>query len=145
MTGQEQAFALGRAWEASPEPKRQFVLQIVHPDMQVDTFRIGPHTPSMKTEDVHLVHRLWLNITREQGLDRLHHHDILTEALTRFARDYAGRDRDDILKELRKTAGRTVTSRPIGVDTIPEANTPALNPKPPKSDQGPPSPPVISP
>jgi len=69
----------------------------------------------------------------------------LTEALTRFARDYAGRDRDDILKELRKTAGRTVTSRPIGVDTIPEANTPALNPKPPKSDQGPPSPPVISP
>ena len=33
MTGQEQAFALGRAWEASPEPKRQFVLQIVHPDM----------------------------------------------------------------------------------------------------------------
>ena len=31
MTGQEQAFALGRAWEADPEPKRQFVLQIVHP------------------------------------------------------------------------------------------------------------------
>jgi amino acid transporter len=145
MSGQEQAFALGRAWEASPEPKRQFVLQIVHPDMQVDTFRIGPHTPSMKTEDVHLVHRLWLNITREQGLDRLHHHDILTEALTRFARDYAGRDRDDILKELRKTTGRTITSRPIGVDTIPEANTPALNPKPPKTDQGPPSPPVIGP
>ena len=56
----------------------------------------------MKTEDVHLVHRLWLNITREPGLEKLHHHDILTEALTRFARDYAGHDRDDILKELRK-------------------------------------------
>jgi amino acid transporter len=145
MTGQEQAFALGRAWEASPEPKRQFVLQIVHPDMQVDTFRIGPHTPSMKTEDVHLVHRLWLNITREQGLDRLHHHDILTEALTRFARDYAGRDREDILKELRKTIGRTVTSRPVGVDTIPEANNPPQISKTIKSDQGPPSPPVVTP
>ena len=108
MTPQEQAFELGRAWEGAPEPKRQFVLQIVHPDFIVDTFRIGPHTPTLKTEDVHLVHRLWLNITREQGLEKIHHHDILTEALTRFARDYAGRERPDILKDLRKTSGQTV-------------------------------------
>jgi len=74
--------------------------------MTVDTFRIGPHTPTMKTEDVHLVHRLWLNITRETGLDAVHHHDILTEALTRFARDYAGHDRESILKELRRISGR---------------------------------------
>src|SRR6267143_125538 len=43
MTAQEQAFELGHAWEATPEPKRQFVLQIVRPDMKVDTFHIGPH------------------------------------------------------------------------------------------------------
>jgi hypothetical protein len=104
MSAHEQAFELGRAWEALPEPKRQFVFQVVRPDMTVDTFRIGPHTPTMKTEDVHLVHRLWLNITREQGLDRVHHHDILTEALTRFARDYTGHDREDILKQLRRAA-----------------------------------------
>jgi amino acid transporter len=116
MTAEEQAFAIGRAWEAIPEPKRQFVLQIVHPDAKVDTFHIGPHTPSMKTEDIHLVHRLWLNITRERGLDKIHHNDILTEALTRFARDYAGRDRDEILGELRRTARQTVITRPIGGD-----------------------------
>jgi amino acid transporter len=117
ITPQEQAFQLGRSWEAVEEPKRQFVLQIVHPDLKaVDTFHIGPHTPSMKSEDVHLVHRLWLNITREPGLDKVHHHDILTEALTRFARDYAGRERDEILKELRKTSGKTVTTRPSGDD-----------------------------
>ena len=52
MTAQEQAFELGRAWEATEEPKKQFVLQIVHPNQKVDTFRIGPHTPTMKTEDV---------------------------------------------------------------------------------------------
>jgi amino acid transporter len=103
MTPEEQAFALGRAWEGVPEPKRQFVLQVVRPDGKVDTFRIGPHTPTMKNEDVLLLHRLWLNMTREQGLDKLHHHDILTEALTRLARDYAARDREDILKELRRT------------------------------------------
>jgi len=32
MTPAEQAYALGNAWEALPEPKRQFVLQIVRPD-----------------------------------------------------------------------------------------------------------------
>jgi amino acid transporter len=155
MTAQEQAFELGRAWEATPEPKRQFVLQIVYPDLKVDTFHIGPHTPSMKTEDVHLVHRLWLNITRETGLDNLHHHDILTEALTRFARDYAGRERDDILRELRKTSGKTVTSRPLRGNgdrpekpavTPPKAEGPdSKKPSSGKDDEGPPSPPVVSP
>ncbi len=55
MTPEEQAFALGRAWEGVPEPKRQFVLQVVRPDSKVDTFRIGPHTPTMKNEDVLLL------------------------------------------------------------------------------------------
>jgi amino acid transporter len=104
MTPQEQAFNLGRAWEGLSEPKRQFVLQVVHPNTEIDTFRIGPHSPSMKDEDVLLLHRLWLNITREPGLDRLHHHEILREALTRFAHDYGARDRDDILKELRRVS-----------------------------------------
>jgi amino acid transporter len=102
MTTAEQAFGLGSAWESIPEPKRQFVLQIVQPDSVVDTFRIGPHTPTMKNEDVVLLHRLWLNITREPGLENVHHHDILTEALTRFAHDYGARDREDIVKELRR-------------------------------------------
>src|SRR5580658_6196604 len=31
-TAAEQAFALGTAWEAIPEPKQQFILQIVRPD-----------------------------------------------------------------------------------------------------------------
>jgi len=144
MTAQEQAFELGRAWEAAPEPKRQFVVQIVHPDQQVDTFRIGPHTPSIKSEDVHLIHRLWLNITREPGLDKLHHHDVVTEALTRFARDYAGRDRQDILRELRKTTGKTVATRAIGGD----GNKPPARQDDDvarKKDDGPPSPPVVGP
>jgi hypothetical protein len=101
MTSQEQAFKLGEAWEMAPEPKRQFVLQIVRPDMQVETFRIGPHTPSMKTEDVLLVHRLWLNITKRPGLENVHHSDLVTVALTRFARDF-GTHPEEVTKELRK-------------------------------------------
>src|SRR5262249_21150573 len=56
MSGEEQAFRLGQAWEAMPDPKRQFVFQVVHPDHQVETFRIGPHTPTMKSADFNLVH-----------------------------------------------------------------------------------------
>ena len=81
MTGEEQAFQLGRAWEAMPEPKRQFVFQVVRPD-HVDTFRIGPHTPTMKTEDVHLVHKIWLDIKQSAGAEDIHHSDIVTLALT---------------------------------------------------------------
>jgi amino acid transporter len=102
MTAAEQAFGLGSAWEAIAEPKQQFVLQIVKPDGSVDTFRIGPHTPSMKNEDVVLLHRLWLNVTREPGLENIHHHDILTEALTRFARDYGASEREEIVTDLQR-------------------------------------------
>jgi len=117
MSPQEQAFNLGRAWEQLPEPKRQFVLQVVPPDGYVVTFRIGPHSPTMKDEDVLLLHRLWLNITREPGLDKLHHHEILREALTRFARDYGARDREQILKDLRRVNASDTTDKdsPQGV------------------------------
>ena len=111
MTTAEQAFALGRAWEAIPEPKQQFVLQIVRPDGTVDSFRIGPHTPTMKNEDVVLLHRLWLNVTREPGLENIHHHDILTQALTRFARDFGAREHEDIVRELRRNTSEADPSQ----------------------------------
>ena len=111
MSPQEQSFLLGRAWEAMPQPKRQFVLHIVHPDMTADTFRIGPHTPTLKGEDVDLVHRLWLSMTHEPGMDRLHHSDIITAALTRLAREYAGREHEDIMRELRKATGSLTVER----------------------------------
>ena len=135
MTPAEQAFALGRAWENVSEPKRQFVLQIVRPEGKVDTFRIGPHTPTMKNEDILLLHRLWLNITREPGLANVHHHEILTEALTRFAHDYAARDRQDILKELRRISveGSSGTPRRSAGPTLPVQAEPS-NPGP---DTGP--------
>ncbi|HEV3205916.1 MAG TPA: APC family permease [Terriglobales bacterium] len=151
MSSQEQAFYLGRAWEAMPEPKRQFIFQVVRPDLSVDTFHIGPHTPSLKTEDVHLVHRLWLNITREPGLEKLHHHEILTEALTRFAREYAGRDRQEILRELRRSSGTTVTTRALGDGGEAARPQPLASPPDPDLDpdedeaDGPPTPPVVGP
>ena len=133
MTPPEQAFELGRAWESIAEPKGQFVLQIVRPGNIVDTFRIGPHTPTMKNEDVILLHRLWLNITREPGLEKVHHHDILTEALVRFAHDYGARDREDIIKELRRTAADSGVILPR---RIADQVGPTVQPDPARKDRG---------
>ncbi len=103
MTGEEQAFRMGQAWEAMPEPKRQFVFQVVRPDNTVETYRIGPHTPTMKNEDVRLVHKLWLDVKKYPGTEEIHHSDIVTLALTRLARDYS-LDRDDVMKNLKRGA-----------------------------------------
>jgi amino acid transporter len=101
MTPQEQSFYLGRAWEAMPDPKRQFLFQVVKPDFTVETYTIGPHTPSLKPEDVQLTHRLWLQMTRLPGLEKLHHADVISLALTRLARDFTGRGHDEVVRELK--------------------------------------------
>ena len=103
LTSEEQAFRVGQAWEAMAEPKRQFVFHVVKPDGVVDTYRIGPHTPTMKAEDVRLVHKLWLDLKRYQGTEDIHHSDIVTLALTRLARDY-NLDKEDLLKNLKRIA-----------------------------------------
>ena len=136
MTAEEQAFNLGRAWEAMAEPKKQFVLQIVSHEQHSQTFRIGPHTPTMKSEDVNLVHRLWLDMTRLRGLEKLHHSDIVTLALTRFAFEYTGHDRDEIIRALRKLEERALKSA-----GHPPPHPEAASDKPPE----PPSPPLTGP
>lgn len=118
MTAQEQALRMGQAWEAMPPPKREFVFQVVKPDLDVDTFRIGPHTPNLKPEDVLLVHRIWLDAQKQLQTENLHHSDIVSLALTRLARDY-GRDKQEILKLLRGGDGKMLrTTPPAGTSGI---------------------------
>jgi hypothetical protein len=101
MTAQEQAYHVGQAWEALPEPKRQFTFYVIMPDGKDLSFHIGPHAPTLGGEDVQLVHRLWLNFRRDPEMEGLHHSDIVTYALTRLATEYA-RDKVETLKDLRR-------------------------------------------
>ena len=100
MTAEDQAFHMGQAWEALPEPKRQFTFYVVPPTGEADSFHIGPHTPSIPASDVQLVHRLWLNMRRDPSMPDLHHSDIITYALSRLAANYA-REKQEILRDLR--------------------------------------------
>jgi hypothetical protein len=131
MTAQEQAFRMGRAWESMPEPKRQFVLQIVSPGMTAATFRIGPHTPDLKTEDIHLTHRIWLDLTKNPDLAKIHHSDIVSIALTRLARDLFGPERDEIMKRL----GRGLTDKRFGHRPLPPPPTEPAEPPAPSHEE----------
>jgi amino acid transporter len=100
MTVEDQAFHMGQAWEALPEPKRQFNFYVIDPVGEVKVFYIGPHAPALSPDDVQLVHRLWLNMRRDPSVSDLHHSDIITYALTRLAGQYA-REKQEILRDLR--------------------------------------------
>jgi hypothetical protein len=100
MTAEDQAFHMGQAWEALPEPRRQFNFYVIDPAGLVKVFYIGPHAPALSPDDVQLVHRLWLNMRRDPSMPDLHHSDIITYALTRLAGHYA-RDKQEILRDLR--------------------------------------------
>ncbi len=114
LTAEEQAYYMGQAWEALPEPKRQFNYCVVGPDGDVKVFYIGPHAPALSPDDVQLVHRLWLNMRRDPTAGDLHHSDIITYALTRLAGQYA-REKQEILRDLRNyRAAGTLTSPRLG-------------------------------
>jgi amino acid transporter len=100
LTPEEQAYHIGQAWEALPQPKRQFNFYVVDEAGNTKVFYIGPHAPALSPDDVQLVHRLWLNMRRDPSVQDLHHSDIITYALTRLAGQYA-REKAEILRELR--------------------------------------------
>jgi len=99
ISAEDQAFHIGQAWEALPEPKRQFNYYVIGSSGQTKIFYIGPHAPALGPEDVQLVHRLWLNMRRDPSAAALHHSDIITYALTRLASQYA-REKQEILRDL---------------------------------------------
>jgi amino acid transporter len=113
LTAEEQGYYMGQAWEALPEPKRQFNYCVIAPDGEMKVFYIGPHAPALSSDDVQLVHRLWLNMRRDPTAGDLHHSDIITYALTRLAGQYA-REKQEILRDLRnfRAAGALTSPRP---------------------------------
>lgn len=97
MTAEQQAFYSGQAWEALPEPKRQFTFYVVMPDGAAKSYHIGPHAPALQPQDVELVHQLWLGFRHDPSMQELHHSDIVTYALDRLASEYRSNQKDVVL------------------------------------------------
>jgi amino acid transporter len=126
ITAEDQAFHLGQAWEALPEPKRQFNFYVVGANGETKVFYIGPHAPALGPDDVQLVHRLWLNMRRDPSVQDLHHSDIITYALTRLAGQYA-REKVEILRDLRNYRAAESPTLRIGGQELAGLSTPSNN------------------
>jgi hypothetical protein len=113
LTAEEQAYHVGQAWEALPEPKRQFTFYVIKPDGEALSFHIGPHAPTIRPNEIQLVHRLWLNLRRAPEMHDLHHSDIVTYALTRMATEFA-RDKNATLKGLQQSLDENSKRRGLG-------------------------------
>ena len=113
LTAQEQAYHVGQAWEALPEPKRQFTFYVVPPAGEGESFHIGPHAPTIPASDVQLVHRLWLNLRRDPDMEQLHHSDVVTFALNRLAEQYAS-DRTNTVEQLHLSVEQQSLRRGLG-------------------------------
>jgi amino acid transporter len=121
ISAEDQAFRMGQAWEALPEPKRQFNFYVIGPDGDTKVFYIGPHAPKLSPNDVQLVHRLWLNMRRDPSVQDLHHSDIITYALTRLAGQYA-RDKADIIRDLRSFRAASPEMQRFSYPASPDEN-----------------------
>lgn len=85
MTADQQARMIGDVWEGiKDERKRKLrVLKLITPDGQELIYELGAHRPNIKPEDVELVHKMWLELSRKNP--NLHHNDVVTMALEKLA------------------------------------------------------------
>ncbi|HUK88831.1 MAG TPA: APC family permease [Blastocatellia bacterium] len=92
MSVQEQARALGKSWERLPEtPRHQIEFVIVEPDGKLDTFFLGAHAPNLTEDDIDLIHRIWVQVSKSPTRQKVHHRDVVRVALNRLERDLKGR------------------------------------------------------
>ena len=103
----EQSRLAGLAWEKLSQPRPRLYLEMMTRDGQIQRVRLGPHAPQLRPEDVETLHRLWLDLTARSELRQLHHHQILSVALRRFAASLRrGAESETIYEEFRRMVGK---------------------------------------
>ena len=99
LTLPEQAREIGLAWEQLEDPRPQFNLEIFSPGGEREYFLLGPHAPNLTSNEVRLIHRLWLRLSDCVAPDVIHHHDVVHFAL------------DEVLHELQEGKEADVVAR----------------------------------
>jgi amino acid transporter len=114
LTLDEQGKLTGDAWERLPEPRPRLRLEIHAPDHAVHEYRLGPHTPRLRREDIDLLHRLWLEATSDADLASLHHFHIVRLALEKFEHSLHHGQKEELLQQLKKEIQRSDDDTPSG-------------------------------
>jgi hypothetical protein len=101
MPPEEQAKLLGRAWEELPnKPDHPVNLLVVGAEGRTDSFYVGAHAPELTPAEVELIHKIWLDVTREECGESLRHNEVVRFALVRLERDLQGMGRLVVIAQL---------------------------------------------
>jgi hypothetical protein len=106
LAADEQAKLTGDAWERLPEPRPRITLEVCAPDGSVREYSIGPHNPRLRSQDVELMHKLWLNITCDPKYAGAHHYHIVALALEELQRELGTEQRAQLLEKLQDEMNR---------------------------------------
>jgi nucleotide-binding universal stress UspA family protein len=100
LTSDEQAKLTGDAWERLPEPRPRLALEVHEPNGKIREYPLGPHAPSMRPQDLELMHSVWLDITSDPRYCGAHHYHIVALALEELRRELNSDLRAELLAKL---------------------------------------------
>jgi magnesium transporter len=102
----DQARLLGEAWERTPQSAELDVRLVIHHSSGgTAVYHLGAHAPSLSSDDLHLIHAIWLDAVKSVG-PHVHHRDVVRAALTHMQEQLnsEGPPRDSALDIIRRTA-----------------------------------------
>jgi len=100
LTADEQAKLTGDAWEKLPEPKPRISVEVYSTDGKVREYALGPHTPRLRSQDIDLMHKVWLEITADPKFAGLHHYHVVALALEHLEQELNSEQRATLLAKL---------------------------------------------
>jgi magnesium transporter len=104
LSAEDQARLLGEAWERADKPDALDVrLVIHHRSGRSDTYHLGAHPPSFTSDDLDLIHRLWLDAVKAVG-PHVHHADVVRAALKQMDEQLSGSHREEAVAAIREIA-----------------------------------------
>ena len=100
LTTDEQAKLTGDAWERLPEPRPRLIVEVHSPSGSVHEYMLGPHTPRLRSQDLELMHKVWLDVTSDPRFAGAHHYHIVALALEELRRELNSNERAEVLAKL---------------------------------------------
>ena len=98
----DQAKLLGDAWERlSNRPQERIRFRVIGADDEIRDYYLGAHAPDLSDEEINFIHKLWLNVREERGLESIRHKQIVVAALVRLADELHEHERQEVLDFLR--------------------------------------------
>jgi amino acid transporter len=113
LSVEQQAKLVGDAWERlSNRPQERIRFRVIGSDDEIRDFYLGAHAPDLTDEEINFIHKLWLNVREERGLENIRHKHIVVAALVRLADELHAERRQNVLDFVRAlTNGEAIQGR----------------------------------